>query len=176
VTDRLVNVCTVALALAVMLLPGCSSDPTKGYSTKSIYPQGISTVAIPIFTSQSYTRNIEFELTDALIKEIEARTPYKVVPANRADTLLLGQVKAVELDQLSKSRLTGLSEELIVSVTIDFQWKDQRSGKPLLERKSFTANSLFVPSRPSSEPIELGQFSVVQQLARDIVSEMQAEW
>ena len=99
-----------------------------------------------------------------------------VVPASRADTILLGQVRRIDLDQLSKSRLTGLSEEVIVSVTIDFQWKDQRTFKPLLERKAFTGNALFVPSEPSSEPIELGQFAVVQQLARDIVSEMQTEW
>jgi hypothetical protein len=163
-------------AAALWSVAGCSSDPTKGYSTASIFPAGISTVAVPIFTSTSYTRNVEFQLTDALVKEIEARTPYKVVPADRADTVLLGQIKQVELDQLSKSRLTGLSEEVIVSVTIDFQWKDQRNGKPLLARKGFTGNALFTPSRPSFEPIELGQFSVVQQLARDIVGEMQAEW
>jgi hypothetical protein len=170
-----------AAALAVILVvplafAGCASDPSQGYSTASIYPTGISTIAVPIFTSESYTRDIEFQLTDALIKEIEARTPYKVVADERADTILIGQVRQVELDQISKSRLTGLSEEVIVSVTIDFQWKDQRSGKHLLERRSFTGNALFVPSRPSSESIELGQFSVVQQLARDVVSELQAEW
>jgi hypothetical protein len=168
----------LAATAGVMLasLAGCASDPTQGYSTQSIFPQNIRTVAVPIFTSESYTRNVEFELTDALVKEIETRTPYKVVPASRADTILLGQLRQIELDQLSKSRLTGLSEEVIVSVTIDFQWKDQRSGKPLLERKAFTGSALFVPSRPSFEPIELGQFAVVQELARDIVSEMQAEW
>jgi hypothetical protein len=162
--------------LATAFIGGCASDPTQGYSTSSIYPSGVSTVAVPIFTSESYTRNVEFELTDALIKEIEARTPYNVVPADRADTVLLGQIKAIELDQLSKSRLTGLSEEVIVSVTIDFQWKDQRSGKPMVERRGFAGHALFVPSAPSSEAIELGQFSVVQQLARDIVAELQSEW
>ena len=161
---------------AASLHCGCASDPSQGYSNGSIYPTNISTVASPIFTSDSYTRDVEFQLTDALIKEIEARTPYKVVAADHADTVLLGQIRKVELDQLSKSRLTGLSEEVILSVTIDFQWKDQRSGKPLLERKGFAGNALFVPSRPSSESIELGQFSVVQQLARDVVSELQAEW
>ncbi len=155
---------------------GCASDPAQGYSSMSIYPDSIRTVAVPIFASDSFTRNIEFELTDALVKEIEARTPYKVVPADRADTILLGQVRKVELDQLSKSRLTGLSEEVIVTVTIDFQWKDQRSGRSLVERRSFAGNALFVPSRPSSEAIELGQFAVVQQLARDIVAELQKPW
>jgi hypothetical protein len=155
---------------------GCASDPTRGYSSRSIYPTDVSSVAVPIFANNTLVRDVEFELTDALIKEIESRTPYKVTAESRADTILLGQVQKVQLDQFSKSRLTGLSEEVIVTVTIDFQWKDLRSGKTLVERRSFAGNALFTPSRPSSETIELGQFAVVQQLARDTVAELRADW
>src|SRR5690606_23700927 len=102
-----------------VLVASCASDPSKGYSTQSVYPEGLSSVAVPIFTNRTYVRDLEFELTDALIKEIEARTPYKVTPESRADSILLGHIQHVELDHLSKSRLTGLSEEVIVSVTID---------------------------------------------------------
>jgi len=163
-------------AVAVCALNGCASDPTQGYSPRSIYPTTVSTVAVPIFTNDDFVRNVEFELTDALVKEIEARTPYKVTPESRADTILEGQIKGVQLDQLSKSPLTGLSEEMIVTVTIDFRWKDLRSGTTLLERRSFAGNALVTPSRPSGERIELGQFAVVQQLARDIVAEMRSDW
>ncbi len=172
---RCVFLLVVVLALSVGFA-GCASDPTQGYSTASVFPTSVSTVAVPIFENRSFVRDVEFELTDALIKEIESRTPYKVVPASRADTILSGQIRRVELDQLSKSPLTGLSEEVIVSVTIDFQWKDQRTGRTLVERGSFTGHGLFVPSRPSSEPIELGEFAAVQQLARDIVAEMRSQW
>lgn len=163
-------------ALATASLAGCASDPTKGYSSASLFPDGISTVAVPIFTNDSYTRDVEFELTDALIKQLEVNTPYKVVSEGRADTILLGQIRKIELDQLSKSQQTGLSEEVIVSVTIDFQWKDLRSGRVIAGRESFTGNGFFDPSRPTGEPIELGQFAAVQQLARDIVAELQAQW
>jgi hypothetical protein len=155
---------------------GCSSDPTKGYAASSIYRTGISTVAVPIFTNDTFVRDVEFTLTDALVKEIEARTPYKVTSQSNADTIVLGQIKDVQLDQLSKSRLTGLTEEGIVSVTIDFQWKDLRSGKVLVERRTYSGHGLFVPSQPSGEPIELGRFAAVQHLARDVVGEMRAEW
>lgn len=154
----------------------CAADPTQGYSSKSVYPANVRTVAVPIFTSQSFTRNVEFELTDALIKEIESRTPYKVVPDSRADTIILGQIKSVQLEQLSKSRFTGLSEEVVVGVTVDFTWRDLRSNRVLVERKAFSGHGLFVPSRPTGEPVELGQFSAVQQLARDVVGELRSEW
>lgn len=157
-------------------LSGCASNPAQGYSSASVYSDKFSTVSVPIFTTDSYVRDVEFGLTDAVVKEITSRTPYKVTSEPRADTILLGHIREITLDQLSKSRFTRLSEEMIVAVTIDFQWKDLRNGKTILERKSFTGHALFVPSRPSSEPIEIGQFAVIQQLARDIVSEMRQEW
>src|SRR5436190_7079700 len=121
-----------AVCCFVALLIGCSSDPTKGYSASTTFPKGINSVAVPIFTNDAYTRDVEFELTDALIKEIEARTPYKVTSENRADTILIGHIRTIELDELSKSRTTKLAEEMIVSVTIDFEWKDLRNGRTLL--------------------------------------------
>ena len=160
----------------ILLVAGCASDPSAGYSTASVFPSDIRTVAVPILENDTFIRGVEFELTDALIKEIEARTPYKVTAQPQADTIFLGRVKKVELDQLSKSRLTGLGEEVIVSVTIDFEWKDWRSDAPLVARKSFSGHGLAVPSAPTGERMELGRMAAVQQLARDIVDEMRAAW
>jgi len=99
-----------------------------------------------------------------------------VTSPGRADTIVTGRIRRVEHTQLSKSRVTGLSEEVTVSVTIDLSWTDLRTGETLLELESFTANSLFVPSNPTREPIELGEFGVAQQLAHDVVTEMQMDW
>lgn len=162
--------------LALTLCCGCAADPTQGYSMSSLYRADVTTVAVPIFTNDTFVRDLEFELTDALIKELQRRTPYKVRGEAHADTVLSGAIREVELDQLSKSPLTGLSEEVIVSVTIDWQWKDARTGRVLLERRRYAGHGLFVPSRPTGEPIQLGRFAAVQQLARDMVSDMRAEW
>ena len=177
-TPRSSNLFALLTALLLLLLPlgGCAADPAEGYTARSIYPTTVQTIAVPIFENDTFVREIEFELTDALIKEIERRTPYKVSSRARADSILTGRIARVDLDQISKSRLTGLGEEVIIAVTIDFEWKDLRTNQRLVERKAFTAGSLFVPSRPSGERIELGQFSVVQELAGDIVNEMQAGW
>jgi hypothetical protein len=166
----------IVIAGLLLLLAGCATDPSQGYSTASVFPSNIRTVAVPILENETFIRGVEFELTDALIREIEARTPYKVTAQHRADTIFLGRVKKVELDQLSKSRLTGLGEEVIVSVTIDFEWKDWRSDAPLVARKSFSGHGLAIPSAPTGERMELGRMAAVQQLARDIVDEMRAAW
>ncbi len=167
-------VCLVGVVL--LAVAGCTSDPYSGYSAMSVFPEGISSVSVPIFKNETYVRDVEFDLTDALIKEIEARSPYKVMTEARADTVLIGEIRNIELDQLSKSPLTGLSEEVIVSLTIDFEWKDLRTGRPIIVRKNFTGYGLFVPSRPTGESIQLGRFAAVQHLARDLVNELQAQW
>ncbi len=162
--------------LAAIELAGCAADPTMGWSTASAWPQGIRTVAVNLPDNTTANRRVDYEFIDALIKEIEARTPYKVTAPDRADTILTGRIRRVDHKQLSKSSLTGLSEEVTVSVTIDLTWTDLRTGETLLDLESFTSHSLFVPSNPTREPIELGEFGVAQRLATDIVTEMQADW
>lgn len=163
--------CVLFIALA-----SCASDPTEGYSFRSTHPDNVRTISVPIFENGTYTRGVEFDLTDAIIKELEARTPYKVTSPERADTVLTGRVRSVEIEQISKSPLTGLSEEVVVTVTIDFEWQDLLSGKPLLRRQSFAGHGLFVPSSPTGERIELGKLAAVEQLARDVVAEMRGSW
>jgi hypothetical protein len=176
VTRRRPILAGLALAAGVLASPGCSSDPTIGYAATSLYPDDVHTVAVPVLENETFSRGVEFELTDALVKEIEQRTPYKVAASSRADTILLGRISRVDLQVLSKSRLTGLSEEAVVGVTIDFQWKDQRTGRVLVKRESYTGQGLFVPSAPTGEAIDIGEFAAVQQLARDIVDEMRSNW
>ena len=110
-----------------------------------------------------------------MIKEVQRRTPYRIENERRAETTLTGTIRKVELTRLSRSTDTGLSEEGVLQVTIDFEWKDLRDGHTLISREEYTGQALFVPSS-SREPVEIGQFAVVQQLARDIVSEMRSEW
>lgn len=122
------------------------------------------------------TRDMEFMLTDALVKEIQVRSPYRVVDKQVADTLLTGTITSVDLRTLSQSQTTGLDNEVLVRVVVDFEWLNQRSGNRIVGRRNFSSSAVFIPSRPSSEPIEMGQFAVVQQLASDIVDQMQASW
>jgi hypothetical protein len=165
-----------AVLFLIAFAAGCATDPTQGYSATSSFSDEFSTIAVPIVENDTFERGIEFEITDAVIKEIERRTPYRVVDQSRADTILTGRIVRAELNKLSRSRLTGLSEEVVLSVTMDFTWRDRRTNRTLVERRSFTGSGLFLPSTPSAEPLEIGRFAVAQDLARDIVNEMRAAW
>src|SRR5207244_7174952 len=71
------------------LLGGCA-----GYraGTASLYPPDIHTVYVPVFESDSFRRYLGERLTEAVVKEIELKTPYKVVNSPQADSILYGRL------------------------------------------------------------------------------------
>lgn len=170
----------VALGAVALVAAGCDSAPTvdgtPGYGIRNRYPAEYRTVAVNVFRNDTYDRPLNGQLTEAVIKEIQAMTPYRIASEARADTVLRGTVRRRNVREISKSRGTGLAEEVLYEVTIDWEWVDQRTGKPIVARNGFTASALFVPSRPSAEPTEIGRFAVVQNLATDIVANMQSQW
>jgi hypothetical protein len=167
---------TYLLIAFVLFLAGCSSNPTTGYSTASLYDQQFNSVCVPIFENETMSKNMEFMLTDAVVKQIQARTPYRVLGDTHADTMLTGTITDIKLSAISRSRTTGLDNEMLITATINFEWLNLRTGKRILGRERFSSTALFIPSQPSSEPIEMGQFALVQQLSSDIVDQLQAAW
>jgi hypothetical protein len=169
---------TVFSAALSTLLPGCSSDPTRGYSFSSAHATQIRSVAVPIWNNDTFQKGIEYDLTDAIIKEIQRTTPWVVVSSTggRADTTLTGTITDANLRSLSTSSQTGMVQEVAVDVTVDFEWRDSRTGEPLATRRGFQAMEPFVPVQGSQERIELGRHAVVQELARDIVAELRNKW
>lgn len=167
----------VAIAISQMLtIGGCASDGSSGYESGNLYSKKYRSVAIPIFKNSSADRSIPFQLEDALVKEVESTTPYKVTGEGRADTVLRGTVSGFELRMLSQSIATGLTEEMAVKVTVDYEWIDMKTGKPIVSRSGFQSSAVFVASFPNNQPIDLGRFAVTQALARDIVASLQGNW
>src|SRR5687768_11387625 len=137
----------VVIAL-VMMLSGCGykgGADSEGYQWSSLYRQDVRTVAVPIFTTRSFDRGAEFNLSQAVVKQIEATTPYKVVPRERADTILEGQVVDVQVGTLSTDTDAAVPQEQMLGLTIDFTWKDLRSGRILVERRGFEHSATYYP-------------------------------
>jgi hypothetical protein len=164
----------VVLALGAVAV-SCTSDPTRGYSFKPAYNTQVRTVSVGMFENPTFYHGIEADLTDAIVKEIQQRTPWVVV-SEGADTRLTGTIADVTMRPLTTSRRTGLVEDVALTMTVSFDWQDARSGKPIVRRRNFAATESFVPARPSGERLELGEHAVVQELARAIVSELRSSW
>ena len=152
------------------LLAGC------GYTTKDLYPRNIRTVAVPILANRTFYRGVEQDLTEALIKEIELRTPYKVASSDTADTIFHGTITNVSQRTLSSAREGGLPEELEVRITVSFEWRNARTGEILRQRKDFDAVGRYIPAKGVGESFSVAQHNAVQLLAQDIVSTMRSDW
>lgn len=166
----------LALAAAGLAAPGCSSDPTRGYSFQSAHDTNVRTITVPIFTNETYSSGLEVRLTEAIITEIQRSTPWRVVESSSAATTLSGSIDRVELTNLTNRRGTGLTQEIALRVAVSFDWVDNRTGETRVSRRNFTAFSSFVPHRGVGEPIEQAESGVIRELARDIVAELRTDW
>jgi hypothetical protein len=179
---RVGNPCYGALICLLLACCGCGysqsnkyDQPTSGgYNWHSLYRQDIQSVAVPIFTNKSFFQGAEFSLTKAVVNHIEANTPYKVVNRERADTILEGEIVSVQKSTVSRDRRTALPQDQLMTITVNFLWKDLRSGKILVQRKTFDQASTYYPTLGEGEFD--GSQQAVEKLAIAIVQELQADW
>ncbi|MGI9455450.1 MAG: LptE family protein [Aeoliella sp.] len=75
----------IAILCAMYCSSGCASYRV---GTDSLYAPDVRTIYVPMIESDSYRRDLGERLTEALIKEIELKTPYKVVSTPNADAVL----------------------------------------------------------------------------------------
>jgi outer membrane lipopolysaccharide assembly protein LptE/RlpB len=171
---------TVLATLCLLFAGGCGytmegSVPTGSYKWKSLYSGDIHTVAVPIFTNRTYYRGVEFGLTKAIINQLEGQSPYKVVPKEQADTILIGSIENVHVNTLSlDARGRVIPQEQLLVLDVNFTWKDLRTGKILRNRTDFEQTAPYYPTLGETQ--FLAQQQSVEILALAIVRELQADW
>lgn len=123
----------VLLAALVLFVPACGWDGhlnILGYTTRPNYDCSIRTVYVPIFENRTLTPNLrlEFELTREVVRQIEEKTPYKVVSCrDNADTELTGTIVSINKGIVNRNQLNEVREaELTIGVEI--VWRDCRTG------------------------------------------------
>jgi hypothetical protein len=185
------------LASVALVLPSCSSDghlDLFGYTSRPNYDLGIRTVSVPIFKNVSFRRGLEFDLTRAVIREIESKTPYKVVSAGcPADTELTGTIINLAKSTVNVNQLNEIRDSQ-TTLTVEIVWKDLRTGEILSREKSGPSPDLppGAPPPPPPPPVrltsvanlipELGNSITtaeqqnVNRLAVQIVSMMEKPW
>lgn len=167
---------------ACVLLGGCGyqhngevgASPSSSYKWSSLYREDINTVAVPVFANKDFRRGLEFSLSGAVVKQMEAHTPYHVAPSDRADTILEGEIVSVDVTTLSRDVRTYVPQQQLYLLTVNFRWKDLRTGRILMERRNFQQTAPFTPVLGEGEFI--GAQSAIEKLALSIVEEMQADW
>jgi len=159
--------------IASVCFCGCSG--IKGYSNESLFNESVKTVYVEMFDSMSFRRGIEYVLTDALAKRIEASTPYKIVSdRSQADTVLSGQITGIGGGAISSEFETGRALERDVLLSAAVNWKDLKTGELLIDDISVSASANY--SEWQNQGFEYGTSLAANKLAKRIVELMEKEW
>ena len=165
----------------LLLLPGCASYQI---GNQSLYRRDVYTVAVPPFQSESLRRGLGERLTEAVVKEIEQKTPYKVSRGLQADSQLNGRLVHDAKYAITENANDEL-RDVELEYFVEFSWRD-RQGMSLLAPQmvqvpaellnvSEVAQAVhFVPeggqSRTTAEQV------AIQRLAEQIVASMESPW
>jgi hypothetical protein len=156
-----------------LCLCGCSR--MGGYSNESLFPQEVNTVCLKMFDNRTFRRGVEFELSDALAKRIEAQTPYKIVSSeDRADTVMDGQIVTITESALSLERELGSVLEKEVELCAVVNWKNLKTGELLIANRQVSASASYSPYQ--KQDFAYASSLAANNLALKIVELMEKRW
>jgi len=168
-----VRLTAVLCGVAVVFSSGCNQ--IAGYRNDSLFPTDVQTVCLEMFENQTFWRGVEYELTDALAKRIEAETPYKIVSdKERADTVLSGRIVSINQYVLTAERELGGVLEKELELRIVVTWKNLKNGKFLLQDEPVTAATSY--STYQSQDFRYASSVAANTAARKIVELMELQW
>jgi hypothetical protein len=178
-----------ALIAAAMLtsLAGCSGfvrNPTVNSKDPGFFgwhfhapfdTTEVKTVAV-FFKSNVFRRDLEKQLTEAVIKEIHLRSPYRVVASHEeADSLLTGTIYS-DAKNLVVEAPTNLPRGLNASIMVQTKWTHnpptEIESKQIATTISETIN--FIPE--VGETTLSAYNHVIQSIAKQIVDMMEQPW
>lgn len=174
---------SILLAAILLITAGQVGCVHYQIGNRSLYRPDIRTVHVPIFTSLTYRRDLGERITEAVIKEIEATTPYKVTDAQSADSVLRGSL--VTENKLVQGQ-NDLDDPRILqeNFQIHYEWIDQRGQlvrqpgmlalAPVLMSETLTATGVLYPEPGQS--MVTAQDDAIDQFAREVVRHMQTPW
>ncbi len=167
-----------AACWALAFLVGCA--PYR-LGAPTLFPCSVRTVYVPVFNTDSFRRQLGERMTEAVVKEIEQRTPYKVVSNANADSVLSGKIVS-DTKRLLVEAPTDEPRETELNFQVQVSWID-RQGKQLQPSRTVPLPADLVQIGQSSGVIpELGQTmataqqAAIDRLAQQIVALMEAPW
>ncbi len=161
-----------------VIVCGCAS---YRLGNGTLYRPDIATIAVPVFESDSFRRHLGERLTEAVVKEIELKTPYKVVQGEKADSFLTGRI----LTDYKHAITENINDELRdveLELNIEVSWRDRR-GFPITDPHIMPISQDLVNISQAVHFVPEGGMSygfasqaAIQRLAELIVARMEVPW
>lgn len=168
-----------------LLMIGCvlATCGCRGYQIgpHSLFRDDVRTIYVPIARNDTFRHDLGVRLTEAVVREIEKRTPYKVTGSPTADSSLKLRFVTEAKRVLTE---TGNDDPRALDAVVSVQatWIN-RQGAVLMENRllpndelafTFIQNGRLVPEAGQSVESELQD--AIEDLAMRIVSQMELRW
>jgi len=155
---------------AMFAVAGC------GYTIRQPFDTAIHTVYVPIFKSISFRRDVNLQLTELVIKEIEDRTPYKVVGKQQgADTILDGTINFADKNLVVENPF-NLPRQLVAMLNVSVSWTHNPPTQDDLDRGPTLISEFFNFIPEIGETSKSAFYRTNQVLAKQIVDAMEKAW
>jgi hypothetical protein len=168
------------LLLLPTALTGCAGVSIFGYTTHGLYSEQIRTVAVPIFKNTGFRRDVEFKLTQEVVRELE-RVGFKVVPSERADVELIGTLNdfaklGFGLDGFTNPRGGMLMMYASVRYVERKTGKTVAEGDLKIDPTNYTLQSSDSFLIDVAQSIATAEDRATKDLAKNIVALLQTPW
>ncbi|MDG2382050.1 MAG: LptE family protein [Pirellulaceae bacterium] len=170
------RVYSLLLILAWLGGAGCAGYRV-GY--KTLYRPDVATVHVPIFESDTFRRDMGERLTEAVVKQINVKTPYRVVTADRADSVLKGRILSESKNTIAENEY-DIPRIYEVDLIVDVKWYGPQ-GELLSDAMTIPVEDFFLRIVQEQTMIpESGQSvattfqAAIDQMAEQIVEQMEA--
>ena len=139
--------------LGALLCLACAAN--CGYrlaGTTNVLPEGVRTIAVPSFTNVTSEFKIEQYLTQAVVRELLARTRYDVVSDDAgADATLIGTVLLFDAIPQNFDPLTGRATSVTTVTSVHVALYDRRDGGELYSNPDLSHRETYeVSADPES--------------------------
>lgn len=163
------------LTISFITILGGTGCRATGYSVRAPYDTNVKTVYVPTFQSVTFRREINFQITELVIKEIHRRTPYHVVgKPDDADTTLSGTINYAEKNVVVENP-NNLARQLTATIVIAVTWTDNKAVEKKDTNPAVVANTFnFYPE--IGEPVEAAFYRDSEKMATQVVNMMEQSW
>lgn len=172
---------SLGFGLLWSLLAGCGYHQV---GAASHIPPGIHTLAVPLFGTRVQAFRTEVTFTQALVRELNTATRYRVITAapgnadtaslNDADATLKGTIVSEAVTPLTYDASSGQTSSYLVTVTASVQLVG-RDGQVLYQNDAFPWREQFQSTQDLSGFVQEDS-AAVRRIARDfaqaLVSDM----
>jgi hypothetical protein len=137
-------------------------------------PSSWKTIAVPALVNRTSRYRLEQRLTEAVIREFQARTTYRIIQnESSADAVLHGEITSIEGSPVLFDATTGRVTAMLVTLRVKVKLIDRQTQKAVSQNDNLVFRDEYQISTDVNSFFE-EQDPALDRMARDFASQLVA--